>query len=168
MTDEIESLLSKYFLKGILVDTNILLLLFVGEANKDRITRFPRTEQFRLSDYDLLVDLLRRFKTIATTPNILTEVNSLINQLGEPDRSMCYEVFATRLPSLEETYLPSKEVASLEWHFLSYGLTDCSMAELAQNRYLVLTDDLKATSYLLSQGIDVVNFNNLRSDYMIM
>lgn len=162
MTDSIDSLLRQYFSKGILVDTNILLLLFVGELSRERIAKFGRTEQFTPQDYDLLVDLLRRFKVIATTPNILTEVNSLINQLGEPDRSKCYKIFANGTASLEETYLPSKQIASSDWPFLKYGLTDCGIAELTQNKYLVLTDDLSVTRYLNNKGIDTINFNNLR------
>lgn len=156
--DSIEVLLRKYFSKGILVDTNILLLLFVGELSRERISTFGRTEQFTPSDYDLLVNLLERFDVIATTPNILTEVNSLLNKLGEPAR----RVLASGLTVLQETYLPSKEIASLDWPFLKYGLTDCGIVETAKNKYLVLTDDLKLKSYLSQKGIDAINFNNLR------
>ena len=159
MTTAQESLLRKYFQKGILVDTNILLLLFVGELGRERIASFRRTEQFSPRDYDLLVDLLKRFKVIATTPNVLTEVNSLLNKLGEPARA----VFSKVLVLLEESYMPSKDIASLEWPFLKYGLTDCGIAELAQSKYLVLTDDLKLAFYLNQKGIDTINFNNLRS-----
>ncbi|PZO17256.1 MAG: hypothetical protein DCF25_11410 [Leptolyngbya foveolarum] len=159
MIDPIESLLRRYFSKGILVDTNILLLLFVGELGRERITKFGRTEQFTPNDYDILIDLLQRFTVIATTPNILTEVNSLLNKLGEPAR----EVFAKGLVLLEETYIPSREIASLDWSFLKYGLTDCGIAEAAQNKYLVLTDDLKVAVYFNQRGIDTINFNNLRS-----
>lgn len=153
------SLLQKYFQKGILVDTNILLLLFVGELGRERISNFGRTDQFTPQDYDLLVELLKRFEVIATTPNILTEVNSLLNKLGEPAR----KVFSKGLVRLEETYIPSREIASLNWPFLRYGLTDCGIADIAQSRYLVLTDDLKLASYLHQKGIDTINFNNLRS-----
>lgn len=159
MIGPIESLLRRYFSKGILVDTNILLLLFVSELGRERITKFGRTEQFTPNDYDILIDLLQRFTVIATTPNILTEVNSLLNKLGEPAR----EVFAKGLVLLEETYIPSKEIASLDWSFLKYGLTDCGIAEAAQNKYLVLTDDLKVAVYFNQRGIDTINFNNLRS-----
>ena len=159
MTDEyIEGLLSQYFSKGILVDTNILLLLFVGALDRKKIEKFERTDQFTAKDYNLLVELLNSFKVIATTPNILTEVNSLLIKLGEPAR----EVFADGLAVLEEIHLPSQEVASLGWPFLKYGLTDCGIAEIAQGRYLMLTDDLKVASYFSKRGIDAINFNNLR------
>lgn len=81
MKDMINFLFQKYKNKGILVDTNILLLWIVGHVNRNRISKFNRTEQFLPEDYDLLVKLLNYFGQIITTPNILTEVNSLVNQL---------------------------------------------------------------------------------------
>lgn len=164
MRADVQELLCQYATKGILVDTNIMLLFFVGTLNRERIAKFKRTQQFTPRDYDLLISTLLGFQTIVTTPNIVTEVSSLINQLGEPERSGCYRIFAERVASLEEVFLPSRDIASLEWPFVKYGLTDYGIAKISQNKYLVLTDDLRFTYYLNSQGIDTVNFNNLRSD----
>ena len=47
MTNYLDSLFARYRQKGILVDTNILLLLFVGSVNRKRISQFKRTQQFR-------------------------------------------------------------------------------------------------------------------------
>ena len=163
MTDEIQRLIQAYSTKGILIDTNILLLYFVGALSRERIVRFRRTEQFSANDYALLVRLLINFNTVVTTPNVLTEVNSLLNQLGEPDRSACYRIFARKIALLQEHYIPSQEVASLDWAFMQYGLTDCGIASLAQSKYLVLTDDLKAANYLYGRGVATINFNHLRS-----
>lgn len=79
MSDYIGELFKKYKQRGILIDTNILVLWFVGTVNKSRISQFNRTEQFVPEDYDTLVAILDYFSQIITTPNILTEVNSLVN-----------------------------------------------------------------------------------------
>ena len=79
MTHYLDSLFARYCQKGILVDTNILLLLFVGRVNRKRISQFKRTQQFVSEDYDLLSNIVSQFVAVVTTPNILTEVNSLIN-----------------------------------------------------------------------------------------
>lgn len=155
-------LIAKYASRGILVDTNILLLYFVGTTNRNRIERFKRTKQFTANDYDILVKLLANFQKAITTPNVLTEVSSFINQLGEPERTSCYSIFANYIHRLEEHYLVSADVASLNWSFTHYGLTDCGLEMLAKENYLVLTDDLSATYYFLSQGVDALNFNNVR------
>lgn len=156
------SMIQKYASRGIIIDTNILLLYFVGELNQERIARFKRTRQFTVIDYERLCEFLENFSRIVTTPNILTEVSNLIHQLGEPDRSTCYALLANKVEVLHESYVQSQNVASTDWMFLEYGLTDCGIAKLAKQSYLVLTDDLKATSCFLSQGVDVLNFNHLR------
>lgn len=161
MKDIVQTLFEKYKTKGILIDTNILLLWFVGTVNRERISRFNRTEKFVPEDYDSLLQILSYFNKIVTTPNILTEVNSLANQLGEPERSKCLSVFATGVARLDEAYLESKEVVKTD-NFTKFGLTDCGIATLAKNKYLVLTDDFKLAHYLQKIEIDTINFNNIR------
>lgn len=161
MTDEISSLFARYRRKGILIDTNILLLYFVGTVNRERISRFNRTQQFVPEDYDLLLQIIAYFQKIVTTPNILTEVNSLANQLGEPERSECFAVFAQGISVLDEFYIESKAIAMSE-RFTKFGITDCGILNLAREQYLVLTDDLRLSVYLQTEGIDTVNFNNIR------
>lgn len=162
MKDEISSLFARHWQKGILIDTNILLLYFVGTVNRERISRFKRTQQFIPEDYDLLIQILNYSQKIVTTPNILTEVNSLANQLGEPERSQCFTIFADSISKLEESYMASKTIATNE-RFTKFGLTDCGIFNLAKNRYLVLTDDLKLAVYLQKEAIDTINFNNIRA-----
>lgn len=162
MKETIRAIFGQYQQKGVLIDTNILLLWFVGAANRKRISRFNRTENFLPEDYDLLVKILSYFDNIVTTPNILTEVNSLVNQLGEPDRSRCLSVFAAGVERFNEFYLESTEVVKTD-KFAKFGLTDCGIINIAREQYLVLTDDLKLAHYLLKIGIDTINFNNIRT-----
>jgi rRNA-processing protein FCF1 len=163
--DNIQLLISKYLQKGILVDTNILLLFFVGLTNPDRISRFKRTQQFVGEDYELLIQILNKFPRVITTPNILTEVNSMLGQLGEPERSSAFLVLRQFLATgsrFEECYVPSSQVIEQE-NFVRFGLTDCGISEVSRDRYLILTDDLRLANTLQSQGIDAINFNNIRT-----
>lgn len=52
MKEYINNLFNKYRKKGVVVDTNILLLWFVGSVNRSRISQFNRTEKFAPEDYD--------------------------------------------------------------------------------------------------------------------
>ncbi len=164
MSAQVFALLGKHAGRSVLVDTNILLLYFVGTTRRERISRFGRTDQFTARDFDLLVTFLSDFTTVATTPGILTEVSSFIDKLGEPDRSFCYALFAQEIPSLREFFVPSQGIASTDWYFLEFGLTDCGIAEMAK-RYqcLVLTDDAKMANFLRTQQVDVISFDDLRS-----
>ncbi|MDQ3259015.1 MAG: hypothetical protein M3R15_34990 [Acidobacteriota bacterium] len=157
-----DELLHRYRSKGILVDTNLLLLYFVGRYDPDRISRFKRTQSFSEDDFLLLASILAFFNKIVVTPNILTEVNSLSNQLPDDIKASYYSEFAQCLDVLEEHYISSSELARTN-HFLRFGLTDAGIVSLVQGSYLVLTDDLKLASYLQRLDIDVINFNNIRS-----
>ncbi|MEH2244567.1 hypothetical protein [Nostoc sp.] len=95
MKDLIASLMRRYCQKGVLIDTNILLLFLVGSVNQKRITKFNRTQQFIPEHYELLLAFIAKFQKLVTTPNILTEVNSLANQLGEPERSQCFAIICS-------------------------------------------------------------------------
>ena len=97
MIEDVKALFARYQQAGILVDTNVLLLYVVGLVNRKRIPLFKRTKQFISEDFDLLAQIFQSFQRVVTTPNILTEVNSLANQLGEPERSQCLDLFANEL-----------------------------------------------------------------------
>ena len=158
----VEDIFPLYRQRGILIDTNILLLHFVGTVNRERISRFNRTEKFIPEDYDLLQRILTYFQTIVTTPNILTEVNSLANQLGEPERSQCFSIFSEIISNMNESYIESRTITNTK-NFAKFGLTDCGILNVARGKYLVLTDDLKLANYLQKVGIDAINFNNIRT-----
>ncbi len=72
---ECDDILIKYRNKGVLIDSNILLLLFIGSYNEHLISTFKRISNFGIKDYYLLLRLLGFFKKHITTPHILTEVS---------------------------------------------------------------------------------------------
>jgi rRNA-processing protein FCF1 len=154
-------LMQRYRSHGILVDTNILLLHFVGSFDRSLITRFKRTERFTVEDFDLLEHILARFDRVVTTPNVLSEVNSLSNQLAEPARKGYFEDFARRIVPLHEEYVISAEAARRDC-FPRLGLTDSGILHLVKDKYLVLTDDFRLHGTLEKHGVDAINFNHLR------
>lgn len=161
MTELLTHLVGKYARKGLLVDTNILLLHFVGSYQLELIPRFKRTAQFTPDDYHLLQRILCRFQPWVTTPNILTEVNSLSGQLGEPVRSEYFTRFSRGLSVLGEEFISSATLAA-DAMFPRFGLTDTAIATVSKGRYLVLTDDFRLSQFLAGRGVDVINFNHLR------
>jgi rRNA-processing protein FCF1 len=157
----IQDLIRRYGRKGILLDTNILLLLLVGRFDPSRITRFKRTAMFVEEDYHLLARLLTRFDPILTTPTILAEVNSLSGQLPEPVRSQYFQELSREIPSFREDFVESRELAALQ-EFVRFGLTDCGVVRMARDRYPILTDDFRLSQHLGKSGFEVINFNHLR------
>jgi hypothetical protein len=158
---EIHALVHQHRGRAVVVDTNILLLLFLGECLPDLIGRFKRAVQFAPEDWPLLTRLLALFPGVVTTPFILTEVNSLGGQLYEPARSTFLGFLSRRLSSVEERYSPSAELA-VHSAFIKFGLTDSSIAQLAEAGHLVLTDDFRLSQFLGGKGHAVLNFNHVR------
>ncbi|MBA7581927.1 hypothetical protein ES708_23844 [subsurface metagenome] len=147
-----------------LVDTNILLLLFVGHLDRDLVPNCKRTAQFVPEDYDILTRYLCTFTTLATTPNVLTEVSNLAKSLGHRKAEFFRDVFSPSVQTLEETYVESKTIVN-EGHSACLGLTDSAIISLAKGRYLLLTDDFRLAQYFQSIGGDAINFNHIRPRY---
>lgn len=157
--------IQRYRTTGVLVDTNILLLLFIGSVDRRLIERFKRTmaRGFEASDYELLTSFLKLFEDrVVTTPHILTEVSNLAGQLGS-QKQRFFSYFAKGISQLIEHYKPSADLARAV-SFAKFGLTDTAIIDLVKGQYLVLTDDFRLSNYLGKQGVDALNFNHLRFD----
>ncbi len=158
---EIDQLAQRYKQTGIFVDTNILLLYFIGAFDQNLIPKFKRTRQFIVEDHTILIRILSFFDKVVTTPNILTEVSNLSGQLGEPVRSEYFKKLSSDITLLEEEYVASQDVGHMQ-EFVRFGLTDAGVIYLTRGKYLILTDDFRLSQYLQSAGVDVINFNHIR------
>ena len=162
MTDDVHQLVLRYRRTGIIVDTNILLLYFVGRFAPAQIERFKRTASFSVEDFKLVEYLLHQFERLLTTPTILAEVSNLSAQFGEPLRSEYFRKFQQEIELLQEEHVRSRD-ATTTGCFVRLGLTDAGIHFVAQRKsHLVLTSDLKLYLYLQSEKIDVINFNHIR------
>ncbi len=54
MSDNLQALVTHYRTKGVLVDSNLLLLLFIGSYDPQRIKKFKRTQEYTFEDFELL------------------------------------------------------------------------------------------------------------------
>jgi hypothetical protein len=163
MRFDVEGLIRRYRRIGLLLDTNLLLVLVVGHYQPKMVEQFKRTSQYTADDYQLLAKTVSQFSRLITTPHILTEVNSLSNQLTQATKKTYAPVFADQIKAMSEIYIAS-EALSTDAEFSELGLTDISIMRAANDGYLVLTDDLRLTVRLNIRRIDVINFNHLRSD----
>lgn len=163
MAQTLGDLVRNYAGKGILIDTNLLLVLIVGSVDPRQVLRFKRTRSYTPQDFKLLVRLIDRFRRIVVTPHILAELTNLL-PTGKADALSAG--YFTRLVEVlkaareehvaKDTMIDSPLLAKI-------GFTDLSMMEAANGgKYLVLTDDLAAAAYLRLNGCDVLNFNHVR------
>jgi len=145
---------------GVLVDTNLLVLLVVGDVNRDRIETFKRTQSYTVGDYEVLTDALRG-KLVFTLPHVLSEVSNLTDLSG-PEEARARQVLRERIKTFEEPLLPSRDAAASSV-FERLGLTDAAILVAARDhRCAVLTADLRLVLALEGAGVPVLNFNRFR------
>jgi hypothetical protein len=67
---------------ALLLDTNLLLLLFIGGKDISLIKKAKTLAAYTEEDYELLQELasLNRFTVLLTTPHIITEVSNLLGK----------------------------------------------------------------------------------------
>jgi hypothetical protein len=159
--DFLEKTISRHRSAGILVDSNLLLLLFAGLCDRSLVTRMKRLNAYSLEDFDLLVSFCELFERRVATPHILTEVSNLSEKGKEPVLRMFFEFLSRHLAELNERY---EESALLAKHalFVSFGLADAGICKASEDGILVLTDDLGLYAALERRGAPAVNFNHLR------
>lgn len=158
------SRISEYRNRGVLVDTNLLMLLIVGAYDRGQVERTGRIrDRFRAEDFDILVNLLDRFETRVTTPHILTEASNLLAQQLKGDlKGQVFLRFSALIQEeWIEQYTPAAALVEAP-AFLWLGLTDIVVSKAARDTYLVLTDDALLADHLGRLNVAVLNFNHLR------
>jgi hypothetical protein len=117
-------------------------------------------------DFDCLIGVMQSFRQVVTTPSILTEVSNFLGQPPQGLRLSLLQRLSFGIQRLREDFTPSVELVR-ESCFPRFGLTDAGIVHSARGRFLVLTDDFRLAGYLQRHEIDVVNFNHLRTAYLL-
>ena len=126
---------------GYFVDSSLIILLAVGDESPDLIHRHSRLAQYTTQDYFTLMDFLGRGRRMFLTQTSLTEASNLLRQHGEPQRTLFLLRLRAIIQRSEEVAVPS-ERASASSAFLTYGLTDAALYEVATPESPVLTMDI--------------------------
>ena len=159
---EVDSRFSKYRNKGLLIDTNLLLLYLIGEINPRLIPAFNRTRQFVVEDFTSLKRIITFFSKLITLPGILTEVSNLAgNDLKGDWRDGFFAKFAECIHLLSEAHVASAQACGTP-AFAKFGLTDSAIILAGKDQYLTITTDAALAGYMERNQLDVINFNNIR------
>jgi hypothetical protein len=156
-------LFDKYQSNGILLDANLLLLLALGGLDR-RLVGQGRISSFVSEDFRQLNQIVANFRVRLTTPNILTEVDDL----GRKDVKGRERQFRDIMKKLElrmtEIFVQSRTIladSDTEW----LGLADGVSLKIDQP-YLLLTTDAQLWSKASRIGIDAMNWNHLRQQWL--
>jgi len=165
MTPE-ERVFARHAGGGLLLDSNLFLVLLAGLTDSRLFGRFKRISVYSVQDFEFLMRFVARFSVLLTTPHVLTEVSNLANSLPENTRRDWLETLAGLLqsgpvrPNIDERWTSAAQLAGLE-SFTLFGLTDTAISQRASEA-LILTVDFKLSGYLRGRGTDILNFRDLR------
>jgi hypothetical protein len=157
-----ELLVQKYRSRGIIVDTNLLLLLAIGLYDTRRISTFKRTNKFDISIFHAVVAVVEQFEQRYTTPYIVAELDNLSRFLRTDEWRAISGIMQRLVPSLIEIYdVGSKGLMAHALH-ADIGISDCSIAAVPD--VLIFTDDLPFAARMQGLGRDVLNVSHLILD----
>ena len=151
--------------EGILLDTNVLLLLWLAKFDP-RLIGGKRLEKYTPDDVELLAGYVGQFKRILTTSTILTETSNLAALVLSGDRKLAlfrrlFPLFGVSPP--KGFHRCSVDGLALdESIFVRLGFTDASIEATVGTQHLLLTDDLDLYLAAQAQGTPAINFTHMR------
>lgn len=150
------------------IDTNLLLLLVVGQVNPEFVERHKRLKAYSQADFDLLKLLIGEASGIVTTPNVLTEFSNLLGDgVTNPLHSQLYTFAGSLIPSLQEEYRSSSLVVR-DREFNRLGLADCAWLAVLDNRTVLYTADRSLYASAIGRGHASVNWNHIREAHGVV
>lgn len=148
-------------MKSLLLDTNVLLLYLIGNADVSRVGG-KRLQDFDLQDLQRLNRFVTKRTRFVTLPNILSEASNLIGSGKQELMAGGSLLLAHFCSKVDEVYVESAVAAVLPV-YQRLGLTDAAIWKMADSGVKVLTCDNELHGLLRSKGIDVVNLRHFRT-----
>lgn len=149
----------------LILDANLLVLLVVGEVDRREIAVQKRLRSYGPEDYDLLTEIVRKFRTILTFPNVLTEASNLLRQCPDHKKPAFGRALAAFARGATESYQVSRE-AVRHPHYVRLGLTDAVLLRALAPADHLLTADLDIYLAALQAGLKAENYWHLREAYL--
>ncbi|MBN8459613.1 MAG: hypothetical protein J0M04_17425 [Verrucomicrobia bacterium] len=165
MNSNIAELVTRYRGRGAVVDTNLFLVLLLGNVDPRLIGNTARTDGYSAADYDLLREVLEQFARIVILPQILTEAGNLLKRnCRYPNTLLDLHDELARIIHFAQTKESSVSAkrATLHPAYHALGYADAAILAAANGRYLLLTADGPLQNMAWSSGVDVLPFDWLK------
>jgi rRNA-processing protein FCF1 len=138
--------------QGLLLDSNLLVVVFVGLWRRSFIGRRVTGDEYDDLDFEYLSMLIGRSNPWIVTPHILTEVDNRLDRIGDPGRVECRRVLESILATMKESSSRAIQIVD-DLAFSRIGLADAAILRVARNRRcLVLTSDAGLYAELVAIG----------------
>lgn len=145
----------------IILDTNLSILLLVGLTNPSYIAKHKRLNEYDITDFNIIYDLLSHKTEVIFCPNILTETSNMLRQIFNPIKNELSVKFASLIRNATEIFVNSNIVVDHD-EYIRLGLTDSAILCLADTDCTILTDDLDLYLAAASFGLKAINYSHIR------
>ena len=145
-------------MRKIVLDSNIFILYISGLINKSQIANYARKSDWNDADFMYLYEFINEEKSeIITTPNILTEVDNILNRISGDDKykylCLIREIY---LRSVEE-YIESEDASNGDF-FDQLGLADSTVLKVAIRADVLISADSELCRYAKALNIKFIDF----------
>ena len=149
-------------MKGLILDTNLLLVYLIGCYDVDYITHFTRTSAYTSEDFNKLRRYIKNFNALFVTPQILTELSHFSEEVNESKLNSYFEVLIKELSNFKEEYIDENIILSNKESLIKFGFADCSIVEAAKrNSLTVLTTDFPLSGSMKASDLKALNWVDL-------
>jgi predicted nucleic acid-binding protein len=144
-------------MRDVIIDTNVFILFLAGQINENKIKNYTRNSLYTKEDYYLLLNIISNYDRIITSPNILTEVDNILNRITGEDKYKYLILIKTIYNQTIEKYIKTKEI-SQNWFFDTLGITDSAILMMAKESELLISGDSSLCDYAKSLNIKTFDF----------
>lgn len=156
---------------GLIVDTNILILLLVGTYDQNFIKDceyfIQNRKNYTVEDFNLLQKIIASFKgKIIITPQVIAEISSLANKI-KGDKGLYYRVIVEFLksPNVSERYQRIDSLWKLDVKVIcEFKFTDLTMLQLSKLENIpILTDEYRFFEHSYSNNVTIIKFEHIKN-----
>ena len=144
-------------MRDVIIDTNIFILFLAGQINENRIRNYTRNSLYTKEDYYLLINILSTCDRIINSPNIMTEVDNILNRITGEYKYKYLILVKTIYKQTIEKYIQT-ETVSQNWYFDELGITDSAILMMAKECELLISGDSSLCDHAKSLNIKTFDF----------
>lgn len=135
------------------------MFYIIGLINPGKIKYHKRTSIYTKEHFDFLSGIVNNFNSILTCPNIITEIDNLLNDslFGNDKYNYLYFMQEILDKSIEK-YFESKFIFKKDIYIQYIGLTDSIILQMAAKSDLLISGDSRLCDHAKSLDIKVFDF----------
>ena len=147
----------------VFVDSNAFVVLIIGLMDPHWLKDHKTTSIYEEQDFNNLKNAIGTFENILTTPNVLTEVDNLLNSFSGHQKHPYIKAITDIVRITSERLVSSLDVIDY-YYFRDLGLTDSIILHLRPEYELLVTADSGLSDHALSLGIPVLDLVAYRNN----